>query len=42
MKIALAGGVLTIKRARIEPAAKKVTPAELLSSGEIRVGMRLG
>jgi methionyl-tRNA formyltransferase len=41
MKIALAGGAVTIKRARIEPEAKKVTPAELASSGAIRVGMRL-
>ena len=41
MKIALAGGTVTIKRARIEPDAKKVAPAELASSGAIREGMRL-
>jgi hypothetical protein len=41
MKIALDGGTLTIKRARIEPEAKKVAPAELASSGAIREGMRL-
>ena len=41
MKIALAGGILTIKRARIEPDGKKVAPAELNSSGAIREGMQL-
>jgi methionyl-tRNA formyltransferase len=41
MKIALDGGTITIKRARIEPEAKKVAPAELASSGAIREGMRL-
>jgi methionyl-tRNA formyltransferase len=41
MKIALAGGTITIKRARVEPDAKKVAPAELASSGAIRVGMKL-
>jgi methionyl-tRNA formyltransferase len=41
MKIALAGGTITIKRARIEPEAKKVAPAELAASGAIREGMRL-
>ena len=41
MKIALAGGTVTIKRARIEPDGKKVAPAELASSGAIRAGMRL-
>jgi methionyl-tRNA formyltransferase len=41
MKIALAGGAVTIKRARVESEAKKVAPAELASSGAIRVGMRL-
>jgi methionyl-tRNA formyltransferase len=41
MKIALAGGTVTIKRARIEPDAKKVAPADLASSGVIQVGMRL-
>jgi methionyl-tRNA formyltransferase len=41
MKIAVAGGIVTIKRARIEPDAKKVAPAELASAAAIRVGMRL-
>jgi methionyl-tRNA formyltransferase len=41
MKIALADGTITIKRARVEPDTKKVAPAELASSGAIRVGMRL-
>ncbi len=41
MKIALAGGILTIKRARLDTEAKKVAPADLASSGAIRVGMRL-
>lgn len=41
MKIALAGGVVTIKRARLDTEAKKVAPSELASSGAIRVGMRL-
>jgi methionyl-tRNA formyltransferase len=41
MKIALAGGIVTIKRARIEPDGKKVAPAEQAASGAIKVGMRL-
>ncbi len=41
MKIALAGGTLTIKRARIEPEGKKVAPSELVTAGAIREGMRL-
>jgi methionyl-tRNA formyltransferase len=41
MKIALAGGTITIKRARLEPEGKKVAPAELASSGAIRAGARL-
>ena len=41
MKIALAGGTLTIKRTRLEPDGKKVTPAELAASGALREGMRL-
>ncbi|HLI78832.1 MAG TPA: methionyl-tRNA formyltransferase [Candidatus Binataceae bacterium] len=41
MKIALAGGAVTIKRARIEPDGKKIAPAELASAGAIREGMRL-
>ncbi|HVN64105.1 MAG TPA: methionyl-tRNA formyltransferase [Candidatus Binataceae bacterium] len=41
MKIEFADGVLMVKRARVEPATKKATPAELAASGEISVGMRL-
>ena len=41
MKIALAGGVETIKRVRLDTEAKKVAPSELMSSGAIKVGMRL-
>jgi methionyl-tRNA formyltransferase len=41
MKIALAGGLVTIKRARVEPDAKKVAPAELASAGAIREGLKL-
>ncbi len=41
MKIALTGGIVTIKRARIEPDAKKIAPAEMASGGAIRAGMRL-
>ncbi len=41
MKIALAGGIITIKRARVEPDGKKAAPAELAASGAIREGMRL-
>jgi methionyl-tRNA formyltransferase len=41
MKIALTGGSVIIKRARLEPDTKKVAPAELVASGAIRVGMRL-
>jgi methionyl-tRNA formyltransferase len=42
MKLALNGGAIAIKRARIEPDAKKVAPADLASAGTIREGMRLG
>lgn len=41
MRIALAGGIITIKRARVEPETKKVAPAELAASGAIREGMKL-
>jgi len=41
MKIALAGGTITVKRARIDPSPKKVAPAELAASGEVSVGIRL-
>jgi hypothetical protein len=41
MKIALAGGTVTIKRARLDTEAKKLAPADLASSGAIGVGMRL-
>jgi methionyl-tRNA formyltransferase len=41
MKIALKGGLINIKRARVEPEGKKVAPAELASSGALREGMRL-
>jgi methionyl-tRNA formyltransferase len=41
MKIALAGGTITVKRARIDPNPKKVAPAELAASGELRVGTKL-
>ncbi|MGC1189113.1 MAG: hypothetical protein WA861_00910, partial [Candidatus Binatus sp.] len=39
MKIALAGGAITVKRARIDPSPKKVAPAELAS--DLKVGVRL-
>jgi len=41
MKISLNGGVVVIKRARIEPETKKTAPEELASAGAIREGMRL-
>ncbi len=41
MKVALAGGTITVKRVRIDPNAKKVAPAELAAAGEIRVGTKL-
>jgi methionyl-tRNA formyltransferase len=41
MKIALSGGIITIKRARVEPEGKKIAPAELASSGAIAEGMKL-
>jgi methionyl-tRNA formyltransferase len=41
MKIALAGGAITVKRARIDPNPKKVAPAELAASGDLKVGTKL-
>ena len=41
MKIALAGGTITVKRARIDPNPKKATPAELAAAGNLRLGMKL-
>ncbi len=41
MKIALAGGTIMVKRARIDPNPKKVAPAELAASGDLRVGLKL-
>jgi len=41
MRIALGGGTLVVKRARIDPNPKKVVPAELAAAGEIQVGARL-
>jgi len=41
MKLALRGGTVAIKRARIEPEAKKLAPTELVAAGSIREGMRL-
>jgi methionyl-tRNA formyltransferase len=41
MKIALAGGTIRVKRARIDPNPKKVTPAELAASGDLKVGTKL-
>ncbi len=41
MKIALAGGTITVKRARIDPNPKKAAPAELAAAGDLRLGMKL-
>jgi methionyl-tRNA formyltransferase len=41
MKIALGGGTLVVKRARIDPSPKKVAPAELAASGDLAAGARL-
>ncbi len=41
MRIALNGGTLIIKRARIDPNPKKLAPAELAASGGLKPGMRL-
>jgi methionyl-tRNA formyltransferase len=42
MKIALKGGTVLIKRARMEADAKKVAPADLATAGSIREGLKLG
>jgi methionyl-tRNA formyltransferase len=39
MRIGLEGATLLVKRTRIDPSPKKVAPAELAQSGELRVGM---
>jgi methionyl-tRNA formyltransferase len=41
MKIAVSGGTLVVKRARIDPSPKKLAPAELAAAGELKVGARL-
>ncbi|HKN14713.1 MAG TPA: methionyl-tRNA formyltransferase [Candidatus Binatus sp.] len=41
MRIALAGGSITVKRARIDPNPKKVAPAELAAAGDLKVGTKL-
>jgi methionyl-tRNA formyltransferase len=41
MKIALSGGSITVKRARIDPNPKKVAPSDLAASGEVTVGTHL-
>ena len=41
MRIALTGGTLAVKRARINPSPKKVAPAELAAAGELRAGAQL-
>ncbi|MGC1678382.1 MAG: methionyl-tRNA formyltransferase [Candidatus Binataceae bacterium] len=41
MKIALGGGTLAVKRARIDPNPKKLSPAELAAAGELRAGAQL-
>ncbi len=41
MKIALAGGTVLVKRARIDPNPKKAAPAELAAAGDLRLGAKL-
>ena len=41
MKVALAGGTITAKRARIDPNPKKVAPAELAAAGDVAIGTKL-
>lgn len=41
MKIDLAGGTLVVKRARIDPNPKKIAPADLAASGDLKAGARL-
>jgi hypothetical protein len=37
MKLALSGGSITAKRARLDPSPKKVAPTELAAAGGVRV-----
>jgi len=39
MRIGLEGATLLVKRTRIDPSPKKVAPADLARSGELRVGL---
>ncbi len=41
LKIALHGASLVVRRVRLEPSPKKVSPAELAASGELRPGGKL-
>ena len=41
MKIALSGGTIIVKRARIDPNPKKAAPEELVATGELSVGAQL-
>ncbi len=39
MRIALEGATMLVRRVRVEPGAKKMAPAELIQSGELRAGL---
>jgi methionyl-tRNA formyltransferase len=41
MKVALSGGTITIKRARIDPNPKKLAPTELAAAGDLSVSTKL-
>jgi len=41
LKIAAKGGSIVARRVRLEPSSKKVEPAELAASGELRAGAKL-
>jgi methionyl-tRNA formyltransferase len=41
MKLALNGGTITVKRARIDPNPKKLAPADLAASGDLGIGTKL-
>jgi methionyl-tRNA formyltransferase len=41
LKLALRGASVTLKRVRLEPSPKKVAPAELAASGELKAGPKL-
>jgi methionyl-tRNA formyltransferase len=41
MRLALREASVVVQRARLEPSAKKVAPAELAASADLRVGLRL-